>query len=184
MWVMTTAPAAAAPDAPHARSPLGRGVLAVVRVGVALLWVQNSGWKIPPDFGQGDPPQGLYAFARHAVDHEVFGPFAALMENLVLPNFALFGWLTLLLEASIGAFLLVGLATRFWALVGAGQSVVIALSVANAPNEWVWSYLLMLLAHLALFATAAGRYGGLDGVLRPLWQRSGSPLARILVRAS
>jgi thiosulfate dehydrogenase [quinone] large subunit len=151
---------------------------------VALLWVQNSSWKIPPDFGEGDPPQGLYAFARHAVDHEVFGPFAALMENLVLPNFALFGWLTLLLEASIGAFLLVGLATRFWALVGAGQSVVIALSVANAPNEWLWSYLLMLLAHLALFATAAGRYGGVDGVLRPGWRRSESRPARLLVRAS
>jgi thiosulfate dehydrogenase [quinone] large subunit len=174
----------AVPDAALVDTRLGRGVLAVVRVGVALLWVQNSSWKIPPRFGEGDPPGGLYEFARHSVDYPTFPPFAALMENLVLPNFTFFGWITLLLEASLGAFLLVGLATRFWALVGAGQSVVIALSVANAPDEWIWSYLLMVLVHLVLLATAAGRYGGLDGVLRPVWQRSDSRAARWLVRAS
>jgi len=62
--------------------------------------------------------------------------------------------------------------------------VVIMLTVLNAPNEWIWSYLLMLLVHAALFATAAGRYAGLDGVLRPEWQRSRSWLPRLLVRAS
>jgi thiosulfate dehydrogenase [quinone] large subunit len=71
-----------------------------------------------------------------------------------------------------------------WALVGIAQTVAIALSVLNAPNEWVWSYLLMLLAHVALFATAAGRYAGLDGLLRPRWAASPSALARLLVRAS
>jgi thiosulfate dehydrogenase [quinone] large subunit len=42
---------------------------------------------------------------------------------------------------------------------------------------------LMLLVHLALFATAAGRYAGLDGLLRTSWQRRSS-WARLLVRAS
>jgi thiosulfate dehydrogenase [quinone] large subunit len=79
---------------------------------------------------------------------------------------------------------LIGLATRFWAVIGVAQTVVIMLSVLNAPHEWWWSYVLMLLAHLALFATAAGRYAGLDGLLRTDWQRSHSPLARLLVRTS
>ena len=60
----------------------------------------------------------------------------------------------------------------------------IMLSILNAPHEWYWSYLLMLLAHMALFATAAGRYGGLDGLLRPSWHRSRSRFARLLVRLS
>ena len=59
-----------------------------------------------------------------------------LIENVVLPNFTLFGYLTLLAEASLGAFLLVGLATRFWALVGIAQTVAITLSVLNGPNEF------------------------------------------------
>jgi hypothetical protein len=37
---------------------------------------------------------------------------------------------------------------------------------------------------VALFATAAGRYGGLDGLLRPEWELSRSWAARWLVRVS
>jgi thiosulfate dehydrogenase [quinone] large subunit len=169
---------------PLLSSRMDRAVIALVRVGVGLLWLQNVGWKTPPDFGQADPPSGLYHSASYAVSHEVFHPYALLMERLVLPNFTAFGWMVLLVEASLGAFLLIGLATRFWALVGVVQTVVIMMSVLNAPHEWFWSYVLMLLAHMALFATSAGRYAGLDGLFRPYWQRSPSWWARWLVRAS
>src|SRR6266498_933418 len=87
-------------------------------------------------------------------------------------------------ESSLGAFLLIGLATRLWALVGVAQSLVIALSVLNAPGVWHWAYYLMIAAHLMLFAVGAGRCGGLDGVLRPVWQASHSRWSRLLVRAS
>lgn len=165
-------------------SRLSRSLIAVFRVGVAFLWIQNVGWKSPPNFGQGDPPSGLYQFTRWAVEYPVFPPYSWLVEHVVLPNFTPFGWAVLLIESALGGFLLVGLATRFWALVGMAQTVAISLSVLNAPNEWHWSYVLMLLAHVALFATAAGRYAGLDGVLRPHWRSSATPLSRLLVRAS
>jgi thiosulfate dehydrogenase [quinone] large subunit len=177
-----TAPAAGA-DTPVDTSATARGAIACVRVGVALMWIQNAGWKYPPHFGE-DNNGALYRFTRFAIDHEVFPPWAWFVEHVVLPNFTLFGWTTYLVEASLGAFLLVGLATRFWALVGVGQSLVITLSVLNAPNEWHWSYFLMLLIHMALIATAAGRHIGLDGLLRPAWQQSRGPVARWLVRAS
>lgn len=159
--------------------------VAVVRVAVALLWVQNAGWKRPPHFGADNtPPSGLRRFTGYAVEHEVFPPYAWIVEHVVLPNFAIFGWLVLLAEASLGAFLLVGLATRFWAVVGIMQTLAITLSVLNAPHEWHWSYFLMLLAHIVLLATAAGRAYGLDGLLRPHWRRSGSRLSGLLLRAS
>lgn len=163
---------------------LSRGIVAGVRIGLALLWIQNSGWKVPPDFGQGARPTGLYEFTNYAVEYPVFPPFSWLVEHLILPNFAFFGWMVLLAEASLGAFLLIGLATRFWALVGLAQTMAITLSVLNAPNEWHWSYLLMFMANAAVFATAAGRYAGLDGLLRPHWQSSTKPVYRLLVRAS
>jgi thiosulfate dehydrogenase (quinone) large subunit len=174
----------AAPAVPVLPSRINRAVIAAVRIAVGLLWLQNAAWKIPPNFGRGDPPDGLYLSATNAVSHPVLPPYAWLMEHVVLPNFTFFGWMVLLVEASLGAFLLIGLATRLWALIGVAQTVVIMLAVLNAPHEWYWSYLLMLLVHLALFATAAGRYAGLDGVLRTGWQLSQSSWARALVRAS
>jgi thiosulfate dehydrogenase [quinone] large subunit len=164
-------------------SVANRGAIAAVRVGVALLWIQNAGWKYPPHFGEKDNG-ALYRFTHFAIDHEVFPPWAWLVEHVVLPNFTFFGWATYLMEASLGAFLLVGLATRFWALVGVAQSLVITLTVLYAPHEWHWSYFLMILAHVALFATAAGRHFGVDGLWRPAWRRSRSPLARVLRRVS
>ena len=169
---------------PWADSRSSRALVAAARVGLALLWIGGASWKTPPRFGQGAEPSGLYRFTSYAVEHPVFPPWSWLVEHVVLPNFTFFGWVTLVVEASLGAFLLIGLATRLWALVGVGQTVAITLSVANAPNEWLWSYLLMLLLHLMVFATAAGRFAGLDGILRPRWHRAGGRLARLLVRAS
>jgi thiosulfate dehydrogenase (quinone) large subunit len=160
------------------------GLLATVRIGVALLWISNLSWKNPPTFGQGDSPSGLYQFTRWAVEYPVFPPYSWVVEHLVLPNFAVFGWTVLFIEAALGAFLLIGLATRFFALVGLAQTVAITLSVANAPNEWLWSYLLMLLVHVAIFATAAGRYAGVDGLLRTRWTASTGRLPRLLAAVS
>lgn len=152
-------------------------VMAGVRIAAGLLWLTNAGWKIPPDFGK-DSGRGLYRFTTEAIDHPVLGPFSWIVEHLVLPNFTVFGWIVLLTEASLGAFLLLGLGTRFWALVGVAQSVAIGLSVALAPNEWPWSYYLMVAIHAALFATAAGRTWGLDGLVRPALRLSRSRLSR------
>jgi len=147
------------------------------------MWLQNVGWKLPPDFGR-DSGRGLFKFVNFAVDHEVFAPYAWVVRELVLPNFILFGWVVLLTEASLGAFLILGLGTRFWALVGVAQSVAIAMSVLNAPHEWSWSYYLMIGIHLAIFGSASGRTFGLDGLLRSGWKRSGSRVAGLLVKAS
>jgi thiosulfate dehydrogenase [quinone] large subunit len=181
---MTASSTAIAVDDPLALSRTSRALVATLRIGVAMLWIHNLSWKNPPTFGQGDQPSGLYEFTRWAVEFPVFPPYTWLVEHLVLPNFTVFAWAVLLVEAAIGAFLLVGLATRLWALVGVGQTLAITFSVANAPHEWLWSYLLMLLAHLAILATAAGRYAGLDGVLRPAWRAADGRLPRLLLRAS
>ncbi len=160
-----------------------RAALAVVRITVGLLWMANSGWKTPPDFGA-EAGRGLYRFTNYAVEYPVFPPYTWVVENVVLPNFTFFGWAVLLLEASLGAFLLVGFATRLWAVLGLVQTTAITLSVLNAPNEFPWTYYLMFAVHVVLIATAAGRTAGLDGLLRPIWRRSDSRLAALLLRAS
>jgi thiosulfate dehydrogenase [quinone] large subunit len=184
--VLITGVAVASPaESRLSESRVSRLLVAAVRIVVAFLWIQNSYWKVPPHFGEDQtPPGGLYRFTRDAVDHPVFAPYSWVVEHVVLPNFTFFGWLVLLVEVSLGAFLLVGVATRLWALVGVGQTLAIALSVLNTPGEWFWSYYLMLVANLLLFAVAAGRAYGVDGVLRPAWAASDRRLARALVRVS
>ena len=136
-----------------------------VRVVVALLWLDNLDWKKPPDFGQNNNA-GLYEFTADAVKYPVFSPFSSLVENVVLPHFTLFAWGVLIVEICLGTFLLLGLATRFWAVVGIGQALTIYLSIGATPGEWKWSYFMLIAALVAVLGLAAGRVWGLDSVLR------------------
>ena len=100
-------------------SKASRALIVIVRVTVGLMWIQNLSWKRPPDFGnRSSPPHDLYQWTLFGVQNEVFAPWAWLVRHVVLPNFLLFAWLTFLIEGCLGAFLLVGIATRFWALIG------------------------------------------------------------------
>jgi uncharacterized membrane protein YphA (DoxX/SURF4 family) len=140
-------------------------VIGLVRIAAGVLWLANLEWKRPPDFGR-DLRNGLYKYVDGAVAHEVFPPWSWFVEHVVLKNYTLFGWSTLLLESALAAFLLLGLWTRPVALVGAANSLAIALSVLYYPNEWPWSYYLMIALHLTLFAISAGQFVGLDGARR------------------
>ena len=173
-------------DATPTALPVGAGMMWgiwLARVCVGFLWMSGSSWKVPPDFGE-SAGKGLFRWASYAVEYPVFAPYSWLVEKLILPNIQLFGWLTLLTEASLGAFLLVGLFTRFWAIVGIVQTLAIIGSAFNAPHEWPWSFYLMLVTHVVLLTTAAGRAHGLDGLLRRRWLASETLLAKLMVRAS
>ncbi len=148
----------------------------VVRIVLGLLWLWNVNWKVPPDFGRANEV-GLYKFTEFGVSHPVFPPWAWLTENLVLPNLSLFGWFVIVSETALAVLLLSGAWVRLAALLGVAQSVVIALSVAFAPHEWAWAYLLMIVAHLGLLSTSPGRYLAVDAVRAGL--SDGRSLARV-----
>lgn len=147
----------------------------ILRLTAAYLWLSNLGWKLPPDFGRSDGRcRGLCGFVQAGVDHPVLPPFSWLLEHAVSPHLAAFGYLTLGIEFSLAVLLLSGTLTRGTAVLGFVQSAFIGMSVANAPNEWYWSYALMAALHIAVFATAGGRRMGVDALLRqrhprPTW---------------
>ena len=138
-------------------------IIASARIGVGLMWLANLHWKRPPTFGKTNG-SGLYKFVKHGIDHPTFPPFSWVLRHVVAPHMSVFGWMTLLSEAIVAALLILGWQTKPIALLGAALSVSIGLSVAQAPNEWPWSYVLMVFLHLMLVATAAGRFGGLDSM--------------------
>ena len=157
---------------------LARSGISFARIVLGMLWLTQVVWKTPPDF------DFLARFTRYAVTHEVFAPWSLVVEKVILPNMTVFGWITIVMESLIAAFLLLGLATRFWALVGLSMTVTIILSALNAPHEWSWTYYMMFTLHIVVLATAAGRAAGLDGILRPAWKAHGGRLSRLLVAAS
>jgi uncharacterized membrane protein YphA (DoxX/SURF4 family) len=140
---------------------------AALRLTAGLLWLSNVSWKVPPRFGESaDGCRGLCAFVQAGIDHPVAPGYPWLLEHAVRPNLEVFGWVVLVVELVLAALLLSGTLTRGAALLGLAQSIAIGLSVANAPDEWYWSYALMAALHVAVFATAAGRTAGVDGLIR------------------
>ncbi len=135
----------------------------VLRTVVGLMWLYNVAWKRPPDFGVG-ADNGLYKFTSFAVEHPVFPPYSWVVEHLVLPHFAPFGWMVLAAETALAVLLLTGSWVRLAAALGLAQSVAIAMSVAFAPEEWPWAYWMMIGIHLALLLTSSGRVLSVDAV--------------------
>jgi len=110
---------------------------------------------------------------------------AAFLEGFVEPNIRWFGWFIWGAEAFIFLSLFFGLFSRLGGLVAIAISGQLALGLAGISNpyEWEWSYNLMVLLSLVMFAFAPGRVFGLDAWLRPrLWQsaQGGNRLARVL----
>ncbi|CAN5325364.1 hypothetical protein BH18ACT9_BH18ACT9_02650 [soil metagenome] len=146
---------------------------AALRILLGLMWLYNVSWKRAPDFGR-SADNGLYHFTSYAVSHPVFPPYSWAVEHLVLPAFTPFGLLVLFLETTLAVLLLTGSFVRLAAALGIVQSLAIGLSVAYAPNEWPWSYWLMIGAHLLLLVSAGGRVLAVDAV------RAGWTTGRVL----
>jgi uncharacterized membrane protein YphA (DoxX/SURF4 family) len=154
--------------------------LAVLRVLAGLVWLTQVWWKVPPDFGE-NRRTGLWFWTHLAVDHPVFPPYSWLVEHLVLPNFTAFGWLVLVVETALPVLLLTGTAVRLAALIGIGQSLAIGLSVAQAPNEWPWTYAMMIGIHLALLLAPSAQYAAVDAVRAARGTGNAAPVARRLL---
>jgi hypothetical protein len=99
----------------------------------------------------------------------------------VLPNFTAFGWLVLVVETALPVLLLTGTAVRLAALIGIGQSLAIGLSVAQAPNEWPWTYAMMIGIHLALLLAPSAQYAAVDAVRAARGTGNAAPVARRLL---
>jgi thiosulfate dehydrogenase (quinone) large subunit len=138
-------------------------VLGLGRITLGLLWLANIHWKVPGDFGEANGG-GLYKYSSSVSRNSTFAPFTWVTEQFVLPNFGFFGWFTLVTEIALAALLIVGYRTKIVALAGAAMSVPIMLSVLyyDKADEWSWSYLLMIAAHLMAYASDAGNHLGVD----------------------
>jgi uncharacterized membrane protein YphA (DoxX/SURF4 family) len=157
--------------------------LALARIVCGLLWWQQSKWKVPADdFGR-ISGGGLWYWVHEEIRYPTVLAYKQFLESVVIPYWTLFGWLTLATETFIGATLILGLFTRLGALVGLGMAVNITIGILSVPNEWVWTYVMLITLPAVFLLTGPGRSLGLDAFLAPWLERAaagGSRLARLL----
>ena len=138
--------------------------LAGVRAFMGALWLVNLLWKLPPDFGKGDY-WGLPRTLEVAHAHAFTSPLRSFTGSVLIPHTTAVGWIVFALELVTGLLLLLGLVTRAGALLGLLQAIAITLLVANAPGEWLYGYLMLILLSALMLLLPVSRRMSLDDAL-------------------
>src|SRR5438105_8914254 len=138
--------------------------LAVGRIALGAYWLWEQHWKLPPEFGIHDARGLMFSF-QSSIDHPTLGLYRTFLQNVVVPNFYLFGWLVFLSETAIGLSLTLGLLTRAGGILGTLQSINL-LVAQGATEEGPWLYMGLIAANLAVVFTLSNREPSLDLRLR------------------
>ena len=177
-WLLLLGSVAAALQAwrtdPAQRSVQHIGI-GLLRFIVGCMWWQQSLWKIPPHYDW-----GLIHWMQEMVEHASTELQSVLVRDLVLPNIALFGPLVYAIEVAIGASLILGLFTRLGAALGALMAINLWLGLYNAPGEWPWTYMFLVVIQLLFLIYPPGRSLGLDVLLQRHETRKGAPVLSLV----
>ena len=186
--------------------------LAIASIGLGYLFFTQLWWKAPPDFGCRDDftRGGLCFFIEEEsaiaddpnklLKADIIGsnPGSELsvpigwatqlngffIDTVVKPNIRWFGYVIWGTEAFIFLSMCLGFFSRLGALAAIGMGTQLMIGLSNAPNEWEWSYILIVLLAVVMFGLAPGRYFGLDRLLRPRFKalsERGSRVGRLLL---
>ena len=151
--------------------------LALIRIFVGYLWFQQLFWKMPPDF------RGLYPYIIRESQHTIIPGYGYILQHTFLagcPSLSTPAGCTAFVplaacvwtaELLVSISLMVGLFTRFGAILATILSL--QLYVGLAYTEWIWTYGMLVLLALVLVAVPAGRRLGVDQWLAPRLQAAG-----------
>jgi uncharacterized membrane protein YphA (DoxX/SURF4 family) len=141
---------------------VGYGLLRVI---IGIMWWQQSLWKIPPHYDW-----GLIHWMEEMVEHASTQLQSVLVRDIVLPNIAVFGPLVYAIEVAIAVSLILGVVTRLGAALGALMAINLWLGLYNAPGEWPWTYMFLVVLQLIFLINPPGRSLGVDALA---WRREG-----------
>jgi thiosulfate dehydrogenase (quinone) large subunit len=157
--------------------------LALARIVYGVLWWQQSKWKVPSDdFGR-KSGGGLWYWVHQEIQYPTVTAYKDFLVNVMIPHWTFFGWMTLATETFIGATLILGLFTRLGSLVAIGMAINITIGILSVPNEWVWTYTMLVMLPVIFLLTDAGRSFGVDSFLAGPLERAadnGNRFARLV----
>src|SRR5215813_15394944 len=157
--------------------------LGLARILYGYLWWQQSGWKVPSDdFGR-KSGGGLWYWVHQEIQYPTLAAYKNFLQNVMIPHWMFFGWMTLITETFIAVTLILGLGTRLGSVVAIGMAANITIGILNVPHEWGWTYTMLIMFPALFLLTDAGRSFGLDAFLVSPLDRAaarGSQLARLI----
>lgn len=138
--------------------------LAGVRAFMGLFWLVNLLWELPGDFG-GDDYRGLDHSLALAREHAFTPPLRSLVDDVLAPHSTALGWALFLVGLVTGLSLLVGLLTRLGGVLGLLHAIALALLLGNAPGEWLYGYLMLVLLSALMLLLPVSRRLSVDDAL-------------------
>lgn len=133
----------------------------VFRLLIGAMWYQGTTWKLPLPVSDG------FAFwLGETGKYAAFGFIRYLVVHVFEPLLPVVGTLIYFAELFFAVSITLGVLTRFGALLALGQATFLWLGLYQAPNEWPWNYVFLMIVHGFFIVTAAGRRLGLDAILR------------------
>lgn len=164
---------------------LARGGIVFARLIIGLLWVTQLAWKMPPTFGcpanfavstsYAARTTGLCDWTGLMASYSILPLHAAFVKSIIIPNIAWMGWLIWLMEVFIAVSLIFGVVTRLGAAVGIIQSLNLFIGLIAVPNEWYWTYAMLITLHVIFLCLPPGRIMGVDVWLRRKISAARSP---------
>jgi thiosulfate dehydrogenase [quinone] large subunit len=155
---------------------LAQGGIVVARLVIGYLWITQLSWKMPPTFGcpanfavstsYASRTSGLCDWVGLMANYSILPLHAALVKSIVIPNIAWMGWFIWLMEVFIAVSLVFGVVSRLGAAVGIIQGVNLFIGLIAVPNEWYWSYGMLITLHVIFVCIPPGRVLGIDAWLR------------------
>ena len=138
--------------------------LAGVRVFMGVFWLVNLFWRLPTDFGAGNY-WGVPHILEIARARGISPPVRSFVVHVLVPHMSAVGWIVFAAGLLTGLSLVFGLVTRLGAALGLLQAVVLTLFLGNAPGEWLYGYLMLVLLSLLLLLLPVSRRLSLDDAL-------------------
>jgi thiosulfate dehydrogenase [quinone] large subunit len=139
--------------------------LAILRIGVGLWWLESVRHKDVRDFLRG----GSMGWVESLTENHPIPPFANMVRRTSLSSprrRVVTSWLVLLGELSVGISLTLGLLTPVGAIVGIFLNANYFLLAGLNPDYGEQGQnLMMILAQVVIFFTAAGMTWGLDAAI-------------------
>src|SRR5437867_7496132 len=109
--------------------------LGLVRILYGVLWWQQSKWKVPSDgFGRRSGG-GLWYWVHQEIQYPTLTAYRDFLQNVMIPHWTFFGWMTLITETFIAVTLIFGLGTRLGSLVAIGMAANITIGILNVPHR-------------------------------------------------
>jgi uncharacterized membrane protein YphA (DoxX/SURF4 family) len=131
------------------------------RLLIGAMWYQGTTWKLPL------PASDAFAhWLGETAKYAAFPFIRSLVTNVFQPLLPVVGTLVYFAELFFAVTITLGLLTRLGALLALGQATFLWIGLYQAPNEWPWNYVFLMIVHGFFIVTAAGRHLGADAILR------------------